>query len=154
MRCYAGEDRTLGIGAGQMSRVDASRIAVWKAGKRSSHLRHFVAATRFFPFPVWSDGGSRSGRDGGDSAGRVRCVTRKVIAAADRAECGDGFSRACGISDTDRRQSRGEISLRFYQPINQGNLRETNCGDDCSRQTLREAAIHSGRFAQPELQLE
>src|SRR5439155_9924017 len=28
---YARGDRTLGIGAGQMSRVDASRIAVWKA---------------------------------------------------------------------------------------------------------------------------
>ena len=30
---YAAADRTLGIGAGQMSRVDASRIAVWKAGE-------------------------------------------------------------------------------------------------------------------------
>jgi len=29
---YARADRTLGIGAGQMSRVDASRIAIWKAG--------------------------------------------------------------------------------------------------------------------------
>jgi len=29
---YAGEGRTLGTGAGQMSRVDSSRIAVWKAG--------------------------------------------------------------------------------------------------------------------------
>src|SRR5437773_8794947 len=28
---YAKSDRTIGIGAGQMSRVDASRIAVWKA---------------------------------------------------------------------------------------------------------------------------
>ena len=28
---YAAEDRTLGIGAGQMSRVDSSRIAIWKA---------------------------------------------------------------------------------------------------------------------------
>src|SRR5437870_3915479 len=28
---YADRDRTLGIGAGQMSRVDASRIAIWKA---------------------------------------------------------------------------------------------------------------------------
>src|SRR5690606_1587890 len=30
---YAGAERTLGIGAGQMSRVDSSRIAVWKAGE-------------------------------------------------------------------------------------------------------------------------
>jgi phosphoribosylaminoimidazolecarboxamide formyltransferase/IMP cyclohydrolase len=30
---YAAPERTLGIGAGQMSRVDSSRIAVWKAGE-------------------------------------------------------------------------------------------------------------------------
>ena len=30
---YVGEGRTLGTGAGQMSRVDSSRIAVWKAGE-------------------------------------------------------------------------------------------------------------------------
>src|SRR5450432_773978 len=30
---YTAADRTLGVGAGQMSRVDASRIAVWKAGE-------------------------------------------------------------------------------------------------------------------------
>src|SRR5437016_11478938 len=30
---YAKSDRTLGIGAGQMSRTDASRIAVWKANE-------------------------------------------------------------------------------------------------------------------------
>ena len=28
---YSSADRTLGIGAGQMSRVDSSRIAIWKA---------------------------------------------------------------------------------------------------------------------------
>ena len=32
---YAGADRTIGVGAGQMSRVDSSRIAVWKAGERN-----------------------------------------------------------------------------------------------------------------------
>src|SRR6266403_1819536 len=30
---YAKADRTLGIGAGQMSRIDASRIAIWKANE-------------------------------------------------------------------------------------------------------------------------
>src|SRR5438309_2503575 len=35
---YAKADRTLGIGAGQMSRVDASRIAVWKADRKSTRL--------------------------------------------------------------------------------------------------------------------
>src|SRR5213592_698072 len=49
---YAGADRTLGIGAGQMSRVDASRIAVWKANEAGLSLKgSSVASDAFFPFP-------------------------------------------------------------------------------------------------------
>ncbi|HEY2615488.1 MAG TPA: bifunctional phosphoribosylaminoimidazolecarboxamide formyltransferase/IMP cyclohydrolase [Chthoniobacterales bacterium] len=49
---YAGPDRTLGIGAGQMSRVDASRIAVWKAIEAGLELAgSAVASDAFFPFP-------------------------------------------------------------------------------------------------------
>lgn len=49
---YAGPDRTLGIGAGQMSRVDASRIAVWKAHEAGLSLDDSaVASDAFFPFP-------------------------------------------------------------------------------------------------------
>jgi phosphoribosylaminoimidazolecarboxamide formyltransferase/IMP cyclohydrolase len=49
---YAGADRTLGIGAGQMSRVDSSRIAVWKAGEAKLPLKgSAVASDAFFPFP-------------------------------------------------------------------------------------------------------
>src|SRR5205823_2789075 len=49
---YAGADRTLGIGAGQMSRVDSSRIAVWKAGEAKLSLKgSTVASDAFFPFP-------------------------------------------------------------------------------------------------------
>jgi phosphoribosylaminoimidazolecarboxamide formyltransferase/IMP cyclohydrolase len=49
---YAGSDRTLGIGAGQMSRVDASRIAVWKAHEAGLSLQgSAVASDAFFPFP-------------------------------------------------------------------------------------------------------
>jgi phosphoribosylaminoimidazolecarboxamide formyltransferase / IMP cyclohydrolase len=49
---YAGSDRTLGIGAGQMSRVDASRIAVWKANEAGLSLEgSAVASDAFFPFP-------------------------------------------------------------------------------------------------------
>src|SRR5213078_4116120 len=36
---YASADRTLGIGAGQMSRVDSSRIAVWKAQEAGLSLK-------------------------------------------------------------------------------------------------------------------
>jgi phosphoribosylaminoimidazolecarboxamide formyltransferase / IMP cyclohydrolase len=48
---YANSDRTLGIGAGQMSRVDASRIAVWKANEAGLSLTgSAVASDAFFPF--------------------------------------------------------------------------------------------------------
>ena len=48
---YAGADRTLGIGAGQMSRVDASRIAVWKAQEAGLSLKgSVVCSDAFFPF--------------------------------------------------------------------------------------------------------
>ncbi len=47
-----GERRILGIGAGQMSRVDAARIAVDKAREQGHDLAGSVAASdAFFPFP-------------------------------------------------------------------------------------------------------
>ena len=49
---YASKDRTLGIGAGQMSRIDASRIAIWKAKDAGLSLAgSCVASDAFFPFP-------------------------------------------------------------------------------------------------------
>jgi phosphoribosylaminoimidazolecarboxamide formyltransferase/IMP cyclohydrolase len=49
---YSGPDRTLGVGAGQMSRVDSSRIAVWKAGEAGLSLKgSVVCSDAFFPFP-------------------------------------------------------------------------------------------------------
>jgi phosphoribosylaminoimidazolecarboxamide formyltransferase/IMP cyclohydrolase len=49
---YARADRTLGIGAGQMSRIDASRIAIWKAKEAGLTLKgSAVASDAFFPFP-------------------------------------------------------------------------------------------------------
>ncbi|HEV2455322.1 MAG TPA: bifunctional phosphoribosylaminoimidazolecarboxamide formyltransferase/IMP cyclohydrolase, partial [Verrucomicrobiae bacterium] len=49
---YVNADRTLGVGAGQMSRVDASRIAVWKAREANLSLAgSTVCSDAFFPFP-------------------------------------------------------------------------------------------------------
>ncbi len=49
---YAGKDRTIGVGAGQMSRVDSSRIAVWKASEAGLPLQgSAVCSDAFFPFP-------------------------------------------------------------------------------------------------------
>ena len=48
---YCGKDRTLGIGAGQMSRVDASKIAVWKSKESGLSLQgSVVASDAYFPF--------------------------------------------------------------------------------------------------------
>ncbi len=46
------KSRTLGIGAGQMSRVDSSKIAIWKAKEAGLDLKgSVVASDAFFPFP-------------------------------------------------------------------------------------------------------
>ena len=48
---YAGGGATLGIGAGQMSRIDASEVAVMKAQKSGLSLKgSAVASDAFFPF--------------------------------------------------------------------------------------------------------
>jgi phosphoribosylaminoimidazolecarboxamide formyltransferase / IMP cyclohydrolase len=48
---FAGEDRTLAIGAGQMSRVDSCRIAIWKAKEAGLSLDgSVVASDAMFPF--------------------------------------------------------------------------------------------------------
>jgi phosphoribosylaminoimidazolecarboxamide formyltransferase/IMP cyclohydrolase len=80
---YAADGRTLGIGAGQMSRVDSSRIAAWKAGEAGLSLEgSAMASDAFFPF--------RDSIDAAAAAG-VRAIIQpggsmrddEVIAAAD-----------------------------------------------------------------------
>jgi phosphoribosylaminoimidazolecarboxamide formyltransferase/IMP cyclohydrolase len=80
---YTAADRTLGLGAGQMSRIDSSRIAIWKAGEAKIDLKgSIVASDAFFPFPD----GLLAAADAGATAaiqpgGSVR--DPDVIAAAD-----------------------------------------------------------------------
>ena len=82
---YTHADRTLGIGAGQMSRVDSSRIAVWKAKEAGLELKgSIVASDAMFPFAD----GLQSAIDAGATAciqpgGSIR--DEEVIAAADAA---------------------------------------------------------------------
>ncbi|MEZ5328046.1 MAG: bifunctional phosphoribosylaminoimidazolecarboxamide formyltransferase/IMP cyclohydrolase [Verrucomicrobiales bacterium] len=48
---FCGKDRTLGIGAGQMSRVDSVRLAVWKAQQAGLSLEgSAVGSDAMFPF--------------------------------------------------------------------------------------------------------
>lgn len=78
---FARDSRTLGVGAGQMSRVDSVKIAVLKA--QESLAGSAVASDAFFPFP---DGVEEAARAGASSViqpgGSVRDA--EVIAAADR----------------------------------------------------------------------
>jgi phosphoribosylaminoimidazolecarboxamide formyltransferase/IMP cyclohydrolase len=80
---YASKDRTLGIGAGQMARVDAARIAVWKANEAGLTLKgSAVCSDAFFPFAdgliAASDAGATAAIQPG---GSLR--DEEVIAAAD-----------------------------------------------------------------------
>jgi len=81
---YATEDRTLGIGAGQMSRVDSSRIAVWKAGEAKLCLKgSAVASDAFFPFPDGLEAAAQAGATAAiQPGGSVKDA--EVVAAADR----------------------------------------------------------------------
>ncbi|MDA7613602.1 bifunctional phosphoribosylaminoimidazolecarboxamide formyltransferase/IMP cyclohydrolase [Verrucomicrobiales bacterium] len=80
---FTGSDRTLGIGAGQMSRVDSCRIAVWKAHEAGLSLdESIVASDALFPF---ADGLITAAEAGAKAAiqpgGSIR--DEEVIAAAD-----------------------------------------------------------------------
>ena len=89
---YARNGATVGIGAGQMSRVNSSRIAAWKAEdaakiageKKSLAIKSVVASDAFFPFAD----GLLAAAEAGASAiiqpgGSVR--DDEVISAADDA---------------------------------------------------------------------
>lgn len=80
---YVRGERTLGVGAGQMARVDSSRIAVWKAGEAKLDLAGSVVCSEaLFPF---ADGLIAAADAGATAAiqpgGSVRDA--EVIAAAD-----------------------------------------------------------------------
>jgi len=89
---FSGPDRSLGIGAGQMSRVDASRLAVWKAAEAGLSLKgSVVCSDAFFPFP---DGLIAAAEAGATAViqpgGSVRDA--EVIAAADEREVAMAFT--------------------------------------------------------------
>ncbi|MGV3773156.1 MAG: bifunctional phosphoribosylaminoimidazolecarboxamide formyltransferase/IMP cyclohydrolase [Verrucomicrobiales bacterium] len=91
---YVASDRTLGVGAGQMSRVDSSRIAVWKAGEAGLPLKgSIVCSDAFFPF---ADGLIAAAEAGATAAiqpgGSVRDA--EVIAAADERGIAMAFTGA------------------------------------------------------------
>ncbi len=89
---YVSSASTLGVGAGQMSRVDSSRIAVWKAGEAGLSLAgSVVCSDAFFPF---ADGLMAAADAGATAAiqpgGSVR--DNEVIAAADERNMAMAFT--------------------------------------------------------------
>ncbi|MGF1453593.1 MAG: bifunctional phosphoribosylaminoimidazolecarboxamide formyltransferase/IMP cyclohydrolase [Opitutales bacterium] len=79
---YAAAERTIGVGAGQMSRVDSSKVAIRKAAEAGLSLHgSVVCSDAFFPFP---DGLVAAAEAGATAAiqpgGSVR--DEEVIAAA------------------------------------------------------------------------
>ncbi|MEM9445872.1 MAG: bifunctional phosphoribosylaminoimidazolecarboxamide formyltransferase/IMP cyclohydrolase [Verrucomicrobiota bacterium] len=82
---YTNAKQTLGIGAGQMSRVDSSRIAVWKAGEAKLSLAgSCIASDAFFPFPDGIEAAAEAGATAAiQPGGSLR--DEQVIEAANKA---------------------------------------------------------------------
>jgi phosphoribosylaminoimidazolecarboxamide formyltransferase/IMP cyclohydrolase len=81
---FTGQDRTLAIGAGQMSRVDAVNVAVMKAAQKTANLLEgsVAASDAFFPFRDGLDAVARAGATAVvQPGGSVRDA--EVVAAAD-----------------------------------------------------------------------
>jgi phosphoribosylaminoimidazolecarboxamide formyltransferase/IMP cyclohydrolase len=81
---FSSADRTLGVGAGQMSRVDSTRIAVWKAAQAGLSLAgSVIASDALFPFADSIEAASAAGATAVvQPGGSVN--DEQVIAAADR----------------------------------------------------------------------
>ena len=81
---FGAADRTLAIGAGQMSRVDSTRLAIWKAQNAGLPLQgSVVASDAFFPFPDSVEATAAAGATAViQPGGALR--DDEVVAAADR----------------------------------------------------------------------
>lgn len=82
---YAADGRTLGIGAGQMSRVDSARFAALKAGQAGLDLAgSVVASDAFFPFADGLLAAADAGATAAIQPGGSRRDEEVVQAADDR----------------------------------------------------------------------
>src|SRR4029077_10925550 len=78
---FARDGATLGVGAGQMSRVDSVKLALMKP--RSSLQVTVVASDAFFPFPDGVEEAAKAGATAVIQPG-VSVRDNDVVAAADR----------------------------------------------------------------------
>jgi phosphoribosylaminoimidazolecarboxamide formyltransferase/IMP cyclohydrolase len=112
---YAADGCTVGVGAGQMSRVDSARIGRWKAEDAGLPIRGAVMASdAFFPFRDGIDTAAEAGIGAViEPGGSMR--DDEVIAAADEHGMAMVFTRSIRRSDI----SRG--SRRSYSKQETGN---------------------------------
>ena len=104
--------QTLGVGAGQMSRVDSVKIAVMKAANANLSLAgSAVASDAFFPFP---DGVEEAGQAGATAViqpgGSVNDA--EVIAAANRLGMAMVFTGITAFPAL-RRAFRGRVTSKW-----------------------------------------
>ena len=92
---FAKDGATVGVGAGQMSRVDAAWIAVRKADGRAKGA--VMASDAFFPFPDAIEVAADAGRHGRRASGRVD---------ARRGHAGRGRGAGMAVVLTGRRHFR------------------------------------------------
>jgi phosphoribosylaminoimidazolecarboxamide formyltransferase/IMP cyclohydrolase len=80
---YAGAEGLIGVGAGQMSRVDSAKLALWKAGEAGLPVAGAVMASdAFFPFRDSIDAAAQAGITAVvEPGGSIR--DEEVIQAAD-----------------------------------------------------------------------
>jgi phosphoribosylaminoimidazolecarboxamide formyltransferase/IMP cyclohydrolase len=91
---FAHADRTLGVGAGQMSRVDATRLAIWKAGEAGvPMIGSIVCSDAFFPFADGLIAASEAGATAAIQPGGSK-RDPEVIAAADERNLAMAFTKA------------------------------------------------------------
>ena len=94
---FCGGGMTLGVGAGQMSRVDSARIASIKAQNAGLSLAgSAVASDAFFPFRDGLDVVVERGRDLRDPAGRLD-ARRRSGRRRRRAQHRDGADRNASL---------------------------------------------------------
>ena len=125
---YAKDRATVGIGAGQMSRVDAARIAALKAQDAARELKLADAADQglggrlrcLLPVPRRATGGDRGRRHRGDPARRLG-QRRQGDRRRRRAQCGDGVHRCAAFQ---------ALRSRFHPPL-EGEGRQARSEATC-----------------------
>jgi hypothetical protein len=108
---FARAGQTVGVGAGQMSRVDSVKIAVMKA--QLPLAGSVVASDAFFPFPDGVEEAGKGRGHGRDSTGG--------LGSRSGSHCRRGptwewpwYSAACGISGTKFRRTRRSAQIGTF----------------------------------------